>query len=81
MLSNCDIAELLSTDSSRIGKLLCEHERTTKTIVPRRANLHDVGRGVTLGAHYLLGSDTSKARNHTLSLVRRITVSKRSITT
>jgi hypothetical protein len=47
LLSNCDLAEMLSTDSSRIGKLLCEHERTTKTIVPRRANLHDVGRGLT----------------------------------
>jgi hypothetical protein len=47
LLSNCDIAELLSTDSSRIGKLLSEHERTTNTVVPRRANLHDVGRGLT----------------------------------
>ena len=47
LLSNCDLAELLSTDDSRIGKLLSEHERTSNTLVPRRATLHDVGRGLT----------------------------------
>jgi hypothetical protein len=47
LLSNCDLAELLSTDDSRIGKLLAEHERTSNTVVPRRATLHDVGRGLT----------------------------------
>ena len=43
LLSNCDLAELLRTDASRIGVLLADHERTTSTIVPRRASLHDVG--------------------------------------
>ncbi|MGO9469918.1 MAG: DUF1670 domain-containing protein [Isosphaeraceae bacterium] len=47
LLSNCDLAEMLSTDSSRIGKLLSEHERKSNTLVPRRATLHDVGRGLT----------------------------------
>jgi hypothetical protein len=47
LLSNCDLAEMLSTDSSRIGKLLAEHERKSNTLVPRRATLHDVGRGLT----------------------------------
>jgi hypothetical protein len=47
LLSNCDLAELLHTDASRIGVLLADHERTTNTIVPRRATLHDVGSGLT----------------------------------
>jgi Protein of unknown function (DUF1670) len=47
LLSNCDLAELLSTDDARIGKLLAQHERTTNTVVPRRATLHDAGRGLT----------------------------------
>ncbi len=28
LLSNCDLAEMLSTDDSRIAKLLAEHERS-----------------------------------------------------
>jgi hypothetical protein len=47
LLSNCDIAELLHTSASYIGNLLAEHERSTKTVVPRRATLHDVGSGLT----------------------------------
>jgi Protein of unknown function (DUF1670) len=47
LLSNCDIAELLSTDDTWIAKLLSQHERTSNTVVPRRATLHDVGRGLT----------------------------------
>jgi hypothetical protein len=47
LLSNCDLAELLSTDDGRIGKLLANYERTSNTIVPRRATLHDAGSGVT----------------------------------
>jgi hypothetical protein len=47
LLSNCDLAELLSTSDSRIAQLLSEHERTTSTLVPRRATLHDVGTGLT----------------------------------
>jgi hypothetical protein len=47
LLSNCDLAELLSTDDCRIAALLTEHERKTNTLVPRRATLHDVGTGLT----------------------------------
>jgi hypothetical protein len=47
LLSNCDLAEMLSVDDSRIAQVLAEHERVTKTVVPRRATLHDVGTGLT----------------------------------
>jgi hypothetical protein len=47
LLSNCDLAELLNTDDSRIAGVLAEHERRTNTLVPRRATLHDVGTGLT----------------------------------
>jgi hypothetical protein len=47
LLSNCDIAEMLHTSADYIGGLLAEHERSTNTIVPRRATLHDVGSGLT----------------------------------
>jgi hypothetical protein len=47
LLSNCDLAELLGVDDSRIARALAEHERLTNTIVPRRATLHDVGTGLT----------------------------------
>jgi Protein of unknown function (DUF1670) len=47
LLSNCDLAELLGVDDSRIAHVLAEHERITNTVVPRRATLHDVGTGLT----------------------------------
>ncbi|HEV3163063.1 MAG TPA: DUF1670 domain-containing protein [Isosphaeraceae bacterium] len=47
LLSNCDLAELLSTNDARIAHLLSQHERLTNTLVPRRATLHDVGTGLT----------------------------------
>jgi hypothetical protein len=47
LLSNCDIAEMLHVSSDYVGQLLAEYERSTKTIVPRRATLHDVGSGIT----------------------------------
>ena len=47
LLSNCDLAELLHSDDHRIAVLLAQHERDTKTVVPRRATLHDVGTGLT----------------------------------
>jgi hypothetical protein len=47
LLSNCDLAELLNVDDSRIAGVLAEHERQTGTLVPRRATLHDVGTGLT----------------------------------
>jgi Protein of unknown function (DUF1670) len=47
LLSNCDLAELLGTDDSRVASVLAEHERLTGTLVPRRATVHDVGTGLT----------------------------------
>ncbi len=47
LLSNCDLAELLTTSDSRMGGLIAQHERASKQTVPRRATLHDVGSGLT----------------------------------
>lgn len=47
LLSNCDLAELLTANDKRIATILVEHEKKTKKIVPRRATLHDVGTGLT----------------------------------
>jgi hypothetical protein len=47
LLSNCDLAELLGANDSRISSLLVRYENEHQTIVPRRANVHDVGTGVT----------------------------------
>ena len=47
LLSNCDLAEILGTNDSRIARLLAAHERRTGRVVPRRATLHDVGTGIT----------------------------------
>jgi hypothetical protein len=47
LLSNCDLAELLSSHDSLLASLLAQHERSTQSIVPRRATLHDVGTGTT----------------------------------
>ena len=47
LLSNSDLAELLNTDPSYIGGLLADYERSTGKVLPRRATVHDVGRGIT----------------------------------
>jgi DNA-binding CsgD family transcriptional regulator len=47
LLSNFDLSELLNLDDALIGRLIAGHERQTKTVVPRRATLHDVGAGLT----------------------------------
>jgi hypothetical protein len=47
LLSNCDLAMLLNVSAERISSLLCEYERKTGTVVPRRATLHDMGSGMT----------------------------------
>lgn len=47
LLSNCDLAELLSLGDSRVAQMLTRHETKTGRIVPRRATLHDVGTGLT----------------------------------
>ena len=47
LLSDCDLAEMLATSDRLIASALVAHEKATGRIVPRRANLHDVGSGVT----------------------------------
>ncbi len=47
LLSNCDLAELLTTSDSNIAHQLSHHEKQTGKLVPRRATLHDVGTGLT----------------------------------
>jgi Protein of unknown function (DUF1670) len=47
LLSNTDIAEMLHVSSEYVGQVLAQHERSTNTIVPRRATVHDLGSGIT----------------------------------
>lgn len=47
LLSNVDLAMILSISDSRVAHSLSEFETRTGTIVPRRATLHDVGTAVT----------------------------------
>jgi hypothetical protein len=47
VLSNSDLAEILSADSSSIGTLIAQYERENNCVIPRRATIHDVGTGVT----------------------------------
>ncbi len=47
LLSNSDLAELLCTSPQRISSLLVKYEKQTGKLVPRRANIHDLGTGLT----------------------------------
>jgi Protein of unknown function (DUF1670) len=47
LLSNCDLAELLTKSESHIAGLLAAYESKQRQVVPRRATLHDVGTGLT----------------------------------
>lgn len=47
LLGNCDLAELLAVQDTRVARLLTRYEREHQTVVPRRATLHDVGSGTT----------------------------------
>ena len=79
LLSNCDLAELLGTDDSRIAQLLAQHERDTQKIIPRRATVHDVGTGLTHKAiicwkRYAEGKEPSqiaRETRHSLQAVDR----------
>jgi len=79
LLSNCDLAELLCTNDSRIAHVLAEHERRTSTIVPRRATVHDVGTGLThkrviCWKRYVEGKEphiVARATYHSLEAVDR----------
>lgn len=47
LLSNSDLAELLSANNVYISQLIAGYEHTEQKTVPRRATLHDVGSGLT----------------------------------
>ena len=47
LLSNCDLAELLTSNDATIASVLTAHERETSKLLPRRVTLHDVGTGLT----------------------------------
>lgn len=47
LLSNVDLAAMLSSNDARIAHVLTQFERSTQQVVPRRATLHDVGTGMT----------------------------------
>ncbi len=79
LLSNTDIAEMLHVNSDYVGQILAEHERSTKTVVPRRATLHDVGSGITHKSiicwwRYARGKDpevVARETHHSLEAVDR----------
>ena len=79
LLSNCDLAELLSTHDSRIADVLAAHERDTNTVVPRRATLHDLGTGLThkriiCWKRYAEGKEShviARATHHSIEAVDR----------
>jgi hypothetical protein len=79
LLSNCDIAEMLHVSSDYVGQILAQHERSTNTIIPRRATLHDVGSGLThkriiCWLRYACGKDpneVARATYHSLEAVDR----------
>lgn len=79
LLSNCDLAELLNTDDTRIAHVLAAYEKQNKEVVPRRATLHDVGTGLTHKAiicrkRYLEGKESqqiARETRHSLEAVDR----------
>jgi len=77
LLSNCDLAELLNTQDSRIATILAKHERDTGRIVPRRATLHDVGTGVThkviiCTSRYVKGKESEQIARDTYHTVEAV---------
>jgi hypothetical protein len=70
LLSNSDLAELLSASNAHISVLLAEHERKTQQTVPRRATLHDVGsalthKGIICRKRYLEGKEPDQIARET----------------
>lgn len=47
LLTNQDLSEILNLSDSLIGSLLANHEHRTKTLIPRRGTLHDIGSGLS----------------------------------
>jgi len=79
LLSNCDLAELLTMTNNHIGSLIAEHERSTEQAIPRRATLHDVGtalthKGIICRKRYLEGKEPNqiaRETHHSLEAVDR----------
>ena len=74
LLSNADLAELMTGHASQISSVLTAHERKTGNIVPRRATLHDVGCGVThkriiCWKHYAEGKSSDQIAHETYHTV------------
>lgn len=47
LLSNSDLAEILSTQDTAIAQAVSSYEKQADKLVPRRATLHDVGTALT----------------------------------
>jgi len=47
LLTNHDLSEILNFADSLIAQLLANHERQTKTLIPRRGTVHDAGGGLS----------------------------------
>ena len=47
LLSNTDLAELLTHSDNKIGALIASYERQHHQVVPRRGTLHDLGSALT----------------------------------
>jgi len=79
LLSNCDLAELLSCNEARVAHLLTRYEDETQQLVPRRATVHDMGSGLThkrliCRKRYLEGKppeQVARETYHTLEAVDR----------
>ena len=77
LLSNCDLAEMLNTNDSRIAHLLAQHERDSGRIVPRRATIHDVGTGLThkviiCNSRFVDGKESSQIARDTYHTVEAV---------
>jgi hypothetical protein len=79
LLSDSDLAELLSHSNYAIAAMLAAYERETKQVIPRRATLHDVGSGLThkriiCWKRYVEGKapdQIARETNHSLKAVDR----------
>jgi len=47
LLTNQDLSEILNFADSLIAQLLANHERQTKTLIPRRGTIHDAGKSLS----------------------------------
>lgn len=79
VLSNSDLAELLTVSPADVSRLLAVYERQTSQVVPRRATVHDVGTGLThkriiCFKHYAEGKaadEVARETYHSLEAVDR----------